>query len=156
MKSCESIAGLLALSAAGLLDAAEERLVRRHAGECVDCAAALESLGGIAAALAALPAPAPPADLSLRTQALVAAELAAAADRRLGGLLALAGAAIGSISWFALWDFYRVLTGGIATALRLEWPGLWAWLALSTLMAFVAAPVAAALLRAHRGERSIP
>ena len=155
MKSCESIAGLLALSAAGLLDAREEGLIREHSCECPACAAQLESLGSIAAALSALPAPVPPADLALRTQALAAAELAAAADRRLGGILALAGAALGWVSWFALWDFYRVLTGGIATLLRPEWPGLWAWLALTTSMMFVAAPVAAALLRAHRGERSI-
>jgi anti-sigma factor RsiW len=155
MKSCEAIAALLPLSAADLLEAAEERMVRRHVRECAACAARLESLGGIAAALSSLPAPAPPIDLSLRTQALVAAELTAAADRRQGGLLALAGVALGWISWFALWDFYRVLTGGIATVLRPEWPGPWAWLALSTLMGFVAAPVAAALLRAQRGERSI-
>jgi predicted anti-sigma-YlaC factor YlaD len=155
MKQCESIAALLPLSAAGLLDAAGERTVREHVRECASCRTRMESFGDLAGALAALPAPAPPADLALRTQSLLAAELAAAADRRRGGWLALAGAAMAWISWFGLWDCYRVLTAGFGGLLRPGWPNFWVWLAVSTLLALLAAPIAAALLRARRHERSI-
>ena len=48
---------LLALSAAGLLEAAEERQVREHARECTACAASLESFGDLAMGLRQLPAP---------------------------------------------------------------------------------------------------
>jgi anti-sigma factor RsiW len=147
-----TIERLLALSAAGLLDPAEERSVREHVRECPACAARLESLGSITAAVAALPSPAPPLDLTLRTQALLAAELAALADRRQGVLLALAGAGLGWISWLALWSAYRVLAGGIDNLFHFAWPSLWVWLAVSTAMAFVAAPLAAALHKARMAE----
>jgi predicted anti-sigma-YlaC factor YlaD len=155
MKQCESIAALLPLSAAGLLDAAGERTVREHVRDCASCRARLESFGDLASALAALPAPAPPPDLDLRTQSLLAAELAVAADRRRGGWLALAGAAMAWISWFGLWDCYRVLTAGFGGLLRPGWPNFCVWLTVSTLMALLTAPIAAALLRARRRERSI-
>jgi len=143
----QTIEELLPLSAAGLLDATEERRVREHVRECAGCAARLESLGGIAAALAAMPAPAPPPDLALRTQARVAAELATAADRRRGAVLAIAGAGMGWISWLALGSLYRVLAGA--------WPSLWVWLAVWAAMALPAAPLAAALHKARRSERSM-
>ena len=40
--NCESIRDLLALSAAGLLDASEARRVAEHVRECGACAADLE------------------------------------------------------------------------------------------------------------------
>jgi len=155
MNPCQATAPLLALSAAGLLDADEERAVREHVRECPACAARLESLGNLAGALSALPAPAPPADLALRTQGRLAAELDSVAERRRGGVLALAGAALAWISWFALWELYRILTGGIDSLLRLQWPNVWVWLAISMFMVSLAAPAAAALARARRRERNI-
>jgi predicted anti-sigma-YlaC factor YlaD len=74
MTSHEQVRDLLPLSAAGLLEAAEERRVREHARECPDCAAELAALGELAAQLAILPSPAPPPDLLARTQARVAAD----------------------------------------------------------------------------------
>ena len=156
MSPCQSVAALLPLSAAGLLDAGEERVVREHIRECASCAARLESLGSLAEALSAMPAAATPPDLALRTQARVAAEWDAAADRRRGGALALAGAAFAWISWFALWDVYRALTAGLDTVLRPQWPGLWIWLAVSAAMALLAAPMAAVFQRnRRRNERSL-
>ena len=152
MTRCQSVAEALALSAAGLLDPGEERMVREHIRECPECAARLEHLGAIAGTLSALPAPAPPAGLVARTQALAAAELAAAADRRHAGLAALAAAALGWLSWFVLWELYRMATGGWQSVVEPAWPGVWTWLAVSTAMACVAAPLAAALARARRRE----
>src|SRR5262249_11120261 len=80
---------LLPLSAAGLLDAAGEALLRRHVLECPHCAAQLESFAEIPAGLASLPAPAPPPDLI----AAVHLRLAADRDRRQAWRLSLAASA---------------------------------------------------------------
>ena len=70
MSDHESVRELLALSAAGLLDPGEERLVREHVRQCAACAAELDDYAALSAGLSALPAPQPPADLVSRTTAL--------------------------------------------------------------------------------------
>ena len=155
MKTCDAITGLLALSSAGLLDAAEERQLREHVRECAACAARLQSFAAMAQGLASMPSPPVPADLASRTQARMAAELTASADRRSGALLAIAAALIGWASWFAIWDLYRGLTSGIDAMLRPGWPGMWACIGISMAMAFLAAPLSAALVRIRRREGSI-
>ena len=85
MSDHEPVRQLLALSAAGLLDAGEERLVREHARQCAACAAELEEFAALSAGLSALPVPQPPADLVRRTAALLAAEADRRAGRRLRG-----------------------------------------------------------------------
>jgi hypothetical protein len=84
----ELICPLLAESAAGLLDAVQERAVREHARECPECAAELMSLAAAAQAIGLMPCPAPPPDLLSRTQARIAADR----ERREAQRLALAGA----------------------------------------------------------------
>src|SRR5438552_6300195 len=97
--NCEQVHGLLALSAAGLLDAPEARRVAEHVLECAACAAELESLGDIAAALGLLPAPHPPAGLVYQTQLAIAAE----SDRRQGARLALAAGVLAWVIALATW-----------------------------------------------------
>jgi len=80
----EDVRPLLALSAAGMLEAAEERRVRGHARECAECAMELEALGELAVELAILPSPAPSPDLLARTQAAVAADRDRREAQRLG------------------------------------------------------------------------
>ena len=155
MKKCEEIGGLLALSTAGLLDAGEERELREHVHECPGCAAQLQSFAAVAQGLRSMPLPAIPADLAIRTQARMEAELTASADRRSGAFLAVAATLIGWASWFGIWDLYRGLTAGIDGMLRPGWPGLWACGGISIAMAFLAAPMTAALARARRRERSV-
>lgn len=155
MKKCEEMGALLALTSAGLLDAADEREVREHVHECPMCAARLQSFAAIAEGLGSMPPPAIPADLAIRTQARIAAELAASSDRRSGTVLAVAATLIGWASWFGIWDLYRGLTAGMDAMLRPGWPGLWACGGISIAMAFLAAPVAAALVRTRRRERSM-
>ena len=89
MSEHDQVREWLALSAAGLLECAEERRVRAHTAECEACAAGLEDYAGLLAGLRALPVPQPPAHLVTRTAALVLME----ADRRQGACFA-AGAAI--------------------------------------------------------------
>ena len=151
----QEIVSLLPLSAAGLLDAPEERRVREHIRGCAGCAAHLEELGGIAGALGSLPAAKPSPELVLRTQARVSAELEAAEDRRRGGVLALAGAVFGWISWLAIWGIYRAVTGGLDSVLRFDRSGMGISVGISAAMAMAAAPIAAALLRSRRTERSL-
>jgi hypothetical protein len=92
MTDHDQVRPLLALSAAGLLDAGEERRVRDHARECADCAGELAALGDLAAALAILPAPAPPPDLLARTQMRIAADRDRREAQRLAVLSALCAA----------------------------------------------------------------
>jgi predicted anti-sigma-YlaC factor YlaD len=146
----ETIAALLPLSAAGMLNPAEERAVREHVRECAECAARLEELAEAGGMLGSLPAVVPPADLVLRTQARVAAELAVAADRKRGGALALAGAGFGWLSWLAIWSLYRVLTGGWASIVQFDQSAVGISAGISVLTAVMAASIAAAVMRTQR------
>src|SRR4051794_26096174 len=112
--NCEEIRGLLALNAAGLLDATEGRFAVEHVRECETCAAELESLSAIAGALGSLPAPHPPAGLVYQTQLAIAAEN----DRRQGAHLALAAGVLAWVMALATWQLGRLLTGG---------NGIWIW-----------------------------
>jgi len=146
----ENVRPLLALSAAGALEPAEERLVREHVRECAGCAAHLAELGELGGAIGALPVPQPPPAVVERTQALMAAELAGHAERRRSTLLA---AGLGLFGWamsLATWAVWRLLTGGAAAALRVDFEGVSAWVVWSTLTLLMAAPAAAALAAARR------
>src|SRR2546423_15604574 len=112
--NCESIRDLLALSAAGLLDASEARRVAEHVRECGACAAELESLGDVAGALGSLPAPHPPAGLVYQTQLAVAVE----ADRRQGARLAVASGGLAWVIGLATWEVGSILAGSNA---------IWIW-----------------------------
>jgi anti-sigma factor RsiW len=141
----ESIRELLALSAAGLLDPAEERRVREHLRDCPECAAQAHEFASLSQGLSALPAPVAPVGLVARTEARLAAEIAAETDRRHGAILAAAAGLLAWVMTLATWYCYRTLGGGVV-----------GWLAWSTAPAWVAAPVAAGMLRSRRClERSV-
>jgi hypothetical protein len=150
----ENTQALLALSAAGFLEADEERAVREHIRECGDCAGRLNELVACARVLSSLPAPSPSADLLARTQALMAAEAAAIAERRRGAIIAVGAGMVAWVANLMTWAVYQLITGGMSAVVRPELSGLIAWLALSTLTACIAAP-AAALASRHRLQRSI-
>ena len=78
MSDHESVRELLALSAAGLLDPGEERLVRDHARQCAACAAELDDYATLRRPLRAPVSPAA-ADLVRRTSVLLAARVGPAA-----------------------------------------------------------------------------
>ncbi len=142
----ETTRQLLALSAAGLLDAADERRVREHVRECAECAAALDDLAAVAADLGRLPAPIAPPHLLARTEARVAAELAARSGLRHGALLAVAAGLFAWMSALGTWGLYRFLTGSA------DWL---AWLVLTTVPAYMAAGAVAAMFASRRRlERS--
>ena len=156
MTAHEEIRSWLALSAAGLLEPAQERGLREHVRECAACAAELEALGALAAGLSVLPAPAPSPELLARTASLAAAELAAEADRRRGAGLALACGLAVWVSTLFTWSVYEILSGGAAALLRPKLAALLAWFAISAICACIAAPAAVALTAARRRlERSL-
>ena len=147
MTTHETIRQLLALSAAGLLDAADERRVREHVRECAQCAAALDDLAAVSADLCRLPAPMAPPDLLARTEARVAAELAAQAGLRHGALLAVAAGLFAWMAALATWGLYRFLTGSA---------GWLAWLVLTTVPAYLTAGAVAVMFASRRRlERSL-
>ncbi len=144
MTTHEKVAGLLALSAAGLLDPDEQRIVKSHLHECPECSARAAEFERLSTGLAILPRPTPPPFLAARTQA----RLAAAADRRQGALLALLAALIAwtmSLMSFASWSMFRAVTPGAVIG----------WAAWSVVLPLLTVPAAAALIRRARPERSV-
>ena len=142
MSDHESVRQLLALSAAGLLDAAEERLVREHARQCAACAAELDEFAALSAGLSALPAPQPPAYLLARTTMLLAAEL----DRRQGAAFAAAAAIFAFIFVLLIGQTLRMVAGGTAAL---------AWLLWAAITSVIGAASALVLAPPRRLERSI-
>ena len=137
MKTHDEIEGMLPLSAAGLLDPAEEREIREHLRDCAGCTKRLEELGVISAGLRSLPAPIPPPYLTARTT-LAMSEYA---DRRESLQLAAVSSLLAWLLALATWYGLRVLTGGTG----MFWLLLW-----SFTPALTAAPVIAGLLRRQR------
>ena len=147
MTAHETIRQLLALSAAGLLDAADERRVREHLRQCAECSTALEELATISADLGRLPAPMAPPDLLARTQARVAAELAAQTGLRHGAILAVGACLFAWMAALATWGLYRFFAGSA---------GWLAWLVLTTVPAYMAAGAVAVMFASRRRlERSL-
>ena len=138
--NCEQVRDLLALSAAGLLDAPDARRVAEHVRECAACAADLESLGDVAVALGRLPAPHPPAGLVYQTQLAIAVET----DRRQGARLALAAGVLAWVIALATWELGQMLTFGNE---------IWIWTFWCTAVAS-ASSLAVAALVAQRVRRS--
>ena len=141
MTDHELVRPLLALSAAGLLDADGERRLRAHAAICVACRADLEILAQLADGLRALPAAPAPSDLLARTQAMVAAE----ADHREGARLAAAAALVTCVLLLGLAVTLRTLLGA---------SGALAWLAWSLIPSVLGGASAIALASRRRLQRS--
>jgi hypothetical protein len=141
----EEVRALLAMSAAGSLDAAGERAVRDHARDCAECAAALRTFSELAAVLSTRPAPALPLGLLLVTQARMTAELAISAERRRSVWIAVAAALF---AWMINMATYALIRWW-----RPELSPVLAWLALSVATACVAAPAAAIVAQKRRMER---
>jgi anti-sigma factor RsiW len=152
MSEHESMRAMLALAAAGALGAEEQRRLDRHAAECPACQRELETWSGYAGALQRLPQPSLPAHLAERTRARVLQDRAAAADRRWDEMM-LAGLAlfawtVGLTFWFVL----RVFTGGALVIMGTNLLRLGTWSAVSTVLVWLTAAVAALALGKRRRE----
>ena len=135
MTDHELVRPLLALSAAGLLDADGERRLREHAAGCEACRAELEDFAQLAAGLRVMPSAAPSPNLLASTLARVAME----ADRREGARLAAGAAALAGILLLSIAVVLHGLLGD---------PGVLAWFAWSLIPSVLGG--AAALMLASR------
>ena len=142
MSNHESVRDLLALSAAGLLDPDEERLVREHSRQCAACTAELDSYAALSDGLSQLPPPQPPADLVRRTSLLLAAE----SDRRQGAFLAGAAAIFAFVFVVLMGQTLRILIGDSAAL---------AWLLWASISSVFGMASALVLVSRRRLERSI-
>jgi hypothetical protein len=139
--TCEIARGLLALSAAGLLDPPDQQPVALHVRECPACAAELEAFGAVASTLGRMPSPRPSAGLVYRTQVLLAIE----ADRRQGARLAIGAGVLGWLLLVAAWNVARLL--GAQSV-------VWIWMLWCSAAAVTGAAAGAALMsRRRRAER---
>lgn len=141
---------LLPLAASGALDASERRRVLQHLAECARCAAEERQWGSLASALAGAPRSQAPAGLAERTRARMLAALDERTERRwnnavLAGLL-LFGWSMGLPALALL----RLVRGDLPAALDIDAAGLLAWLAASTVFAWITAGVAVLLIGNRR------
>lgn len=127
---------LLALSAAGLLDACEERIVRQHARECPACAARLAEFADLAAGLRQLPMPVAPPHL----MAQVPRRMAEYADARQAAWIAASVSVLAWTTAVAGWYFLRQVSDQAA----------WIWIVWSAASAITALPVTVGLLHKQR------
>lgn len=141
---------LLPLAASGVLDAAEQRRVDAHVAECPGCAAELTSWASVTAAIREAPPPELSVGLAARTRQRVQHEMAARSERRFSDVMVACLILLGWTVTALMWMTWRLLTGG-----GVEWVGVdtgspVVWLAGSTVLAWLTAGAAAALLAPGR------
>jgi len=152
MSEHESMRSLLALAAAGVLDATEQRRLDAHIRECEACRRESESWSAYAAALRQLPQPPIPGQLLERTRTRVFEARAAGAERRWNDLTI---AALAMFAWtvgLSFWFMARLFTGGSLTVMGTNLLRLGTWSALSTALVWVTAAAAAVALSRRRRE----
>jgi len=152
MSEHDAMRELLALAAAGALDAAEQRRLDQHAAACPDCRRELETWSIYAQSLQWLPQPSVPAQLVERTRARILQERATAADSRWDELM-LAGLAL--FAWtvgLTIWLVLRLFTGGALMVMGTNLLQLGTWSAVSTVLVWLTAAAAALALGKRRRE----
>lgn len=146
MSEHDEVRELIALAAAGALSAEEVRKVEAEVAVCAECAAELESLRAVAGALRNAPPPAVPDGLVARAVAGVRQAEASRAERRWSdailGFLLLLGWTVSLLVWW----LFRLFTGGGVAVLGLSFGNPVVWLGATTLLAWLTAGVAAAVL----------
>jgi predicted anti-sigma-YlaC factor YlaD len=150
MSEHEAIRELLALAAAGALDAADEQRVERHLRGCAACTAEFEQLQGLANSLRRLPTPQAPASLVERTRARVEWRLAEEAENRWNYSVLVFLILFAWTLTLASWPVVRLMSSGL-----LGWfdPGFgrtWLSLAVYTALLWLTGGVAAATLALRR------
>ncbi len=149
MTEHETIRELLPLAAAGALDAADEQRVAQHLAICASCAAALEAWSGLARSLRRLPTPLAPAAMVERTRLAVQALRAAEAERRWNrNMLAFLILFVWTVT-LAGWPVFRLLAQGVMGWLDPALDRTWLALVTYTVVTWLTAGVAAALIALH-------
>ena len=152
MSEHEAMRNLLALAAAGGLEADQQRRLDEHARDCPECRRELEMWSAYSQGLRRLPQPAVPAQLLERTRARVLQDRAAAADRRWNDLMLAALALFAWTVGLSFWFLVRVFTGDDLVIMGTNLIRLGTWSALSTVLVWVTAAAAALVLAKRRRE----
>jgi len=155
MSEHESIQELLALAACGVLDARDHRRLEAHVRECDACRRELETWSAYSRGLRQLPQPALPAQLMERTRARVWQERATAADRRWDELMLVALALFAWTVGLTFWFVLRIFTGGALVVMGANLVRFGTWSALSTVLVWLTAAVAAVALGKRRREKAL-
>jgi len=153
MNGHDQIRELMALAAAGALDAAGQAQVERHCAECRECAAALAEWNTIGLALRRLPTPQPSAEVVARARTAAVGALEAARHRREGAITFIF---LGLFAWsftLAGWLIFVLLFGGPMELGSLLAGRMVLWLALLTVAGWTAASAAAVILGARYREQ---
>jgi len=146
MNEHDKIREMLPLSASEALEPGDARRIEQHVAGCAACAAELERWQKLTLGLRRLPTPQPSAELVERTRILAAEQFAAEADRRSSQFLAVS---LLFVSWgvtLVSWPIVRLLSSGLLGWLGVDFYQTWLGLAGYTLLAWLTAGVAAALL----------
>jgi hypothetical protein len=152
MTEHESMREMLALAAAGALDAEEQRRLDQHARDCPVCRRELEAWSAYARGLRRLPQPAIPGQLAERTRARILQERAVAADRRWDDLMLAALALFAWTVGLSFWFLLRVFSSGALVIMGANLIRLGTWSAVSTVLVWLTAAAAALTLGKRRRE----
>ena len=150
MSDHEKICEILPLAASGALDASDEQRVAQHVAACPACAAALDGWRELARGLERLPTPLAPAAMVERARLAVNAHLAAEAERRWNRKVL---AFLILFAWtitLAGWPVFRLVAQGVAGWLDPSFDRTWLALVTYTVITWMTAGVAAALLALRR------
>jgi predicted anti-sigma-YlaC factor YlaD len=154
--SHDKIRGLLALAAAGALDAHEEQIVEQHVRECAACAAEQEKFSLIGGALRRLPTPQPRATVVEHARAQAQIRLAEEFEHRwnrsvIAGLVVLAWV-LTAVSW----PVFKLVTRGVVGLIDPGFSHTWFAFVAFTATVWIAGGAAAALLSLqNRRERRL-
>lgn len=137
---------MLSLASAGVLSPEEERRVQGHLAECPDCRSELAIWKLVASeARRSQPCRVPPGLLERTREVLAAAEGAREERRWSDAILAflvLFTWTMGAVTWLAV----RLITGGPSAVASASLGGSLLWIGGSTLLAWLTAGIAAAVL----------
>lgn len=119
MDEHDSVHNLLALAAAGTLDAAGQRRVEEHLRQCRDCRAEFEAWRGLTSALKELPTPQAPLGLVERTRRQLERRAAAQAEQRRSRMLLVWLTVFAWASTLLTWPLFQLLGGRLAGFLEM-------------------------------------
>jgi anti-sigma factor RsiW len=152
MSEHESVRGLLALAAAGVLDPDEQVRVDRHVRDCEECRREFETWQAYARELHHLPQPQAPARLMERTRDRVLQERGGITEHRWEDLIL---ASIALFAWTVTlsgWLVLRIFTGGALLIMGTNFLRLATWSLVSTGLMWISAAAAALVLGRKRRQ----
>ena len=156
MSEHDKIRELLALAAAGVLTAAEERRVAEHVRSCVSCSNELDAWRPIATELRRLPTPQPSSWLVQATLARAEAKLAEQAEQDWNRHVIIFVVALAWLLTIASWPAFHFVSRRFGSLLELQFSHTWISFAVFTALGWIAGGVAAVMLAVRqRGERRL-